>query len=391
MKIHEYQGKQLLKDFGVAIPQSQVAFTPAEAEAAMASLGAEEVVVKAQVHTGGRGKAGGIKFAQSPKEAHDIAQKLIGTQLVTKQTGPSGEEIIGVLVEEASQVAHEYYLSLILDRAQSCVTIMASSAGGMNIEEVAEKAPEQLFREPIDPLLGVADFQVNRLGRRLGFNQEQLKDFGKILRHLYDLFLAKDASMIEINPLVTTEDGDLLALDAKFNFDENALYRHPELLDWHQKDQTPVARKAQEFGLSYIPLEGNIGCMVNGAGLAMATMDIIKYFGGEPANFLDAGGSATPEAVELAFEIILKDEHVKAIFINIFGGIMQCDTIARGIVQAMDKLGTKLPVVVRLDGAKAKEAREILAQSDIDVISVAALDEGAKRVVEEAKKAEVKA
>lgn len=391
MKIHEYQGKQLLKDFGVAIPQSQVAFTPAEAEAAMASLGAKEVVVKAQVHTGGRGKAGGIQFAQSPKEARDIAQKLIGTQLVTKQTGPSGEEIIGVLVEEASQVAHEYYLSLILDRAQSCVTIMASSAGGMNIEEVAEKAPEQLFREPIDPLLGVADFQVNRLGRRLGFNQEQLKDFGKILRHLYDLFLAKDASMIEINPLVTTEDGDLLALDAKFNFDENALYRHPELLDWHQKDQTPVARKAQEFGLSYIPLEGNIGCMVNGAGLAMATMDIIKYFGGEPANFLDAGGSATPEAVELAFEIILKDEHVKAIFINIFGGIMQCDTIARGIVQAMDKLGTELPVVVRLDGAKAKEAREILAQSDIDVISVAALDEGAKRVVEEAKKAEVKA
>lgn len=391
MKIHEYQGKQLLKDFGVAIPQSQVAFTPAEAEAAMASLGAEEVVVKAQVHTGGRGKAGGIKFAQSPKEARDIAQKLIGTQLVTKQTGPSGEEIIGVLVEEASQIGHEYYLSLILDRAKSCVTIMASSAGGMNIEEVAAKAPEQLFQEPIDPLLGVADFQVNRLGRRLGFNQEQLKDFGKILRHLYDLFLAKDASMIEINPLVTTEDGDLLALDAKFNFDENALYRHPELLDWHQKDQSPVARKAQEFGLSYIPLEGNIGCMVNGAGLAMATMDIIKYFGGEPANFLDAGGSATPEAVELAFEIILKDEHVKAIFINIFGGIMQCDTIARGIVQAMDKLGTKLPVVVRLDGAKAKEAREILAQSDIDVISVAALDEGAKRVVEEAKKAEVKA
>lgn len=310
---------------------------------------------------------------------------------MTKQTGPSGEEIIGVLVEEASQVAHEYYLSLILDRAKSCVTIMASSAGGMNIEEVAAKAPEQLFREPIDPLLGVADFQVNRLGRRLGFNREQLKDFGKILRHLYDLFLAKDASMIEINPLVATEDGDLLALDAKFNFDENALYRHPELLDWHQKDQSPVARKAQEFGLSYIPLAGNIGCMVNGAGLAMATMDIIKYFGGEPANFLDAGGSATPEAVELAFEIILKDEHVKAIFINIFGGIMQCDTIARGIVQAMDKLGTKLPVVVRLDGAKAKEAREILAQSDIDVISVAALDEGAKRVVEEAKKAEVKA
>lgn len=384
MKIHEYQGKELLAKYGVAIPKSQVAFTPEEAKAAADALGLDTYVVKSQVYTGGRGKAGGIKFANSPNEVAEIAASLIGQKLVTKQTGADGEEIIGVLIEEAFDVDHEYYLSLVMDREAGGVTIIASAAGGMNIEEVAAESPEKILKEKIDPFLGVATFQASRLAYQLGLGKSQSQAFGRILQNLYQLFISMDASMIEINPLVTTQSGELLALDAKFNFDENALYRHPELQAWQNKDLSEVEIKAAEHGLSYIPLEGEIGCLVNGAGLAMATMDIIKYYGGEPANFLDVGGSATPQAVEAAFEIILKDPRVRAIFVNIFGGIMQCDTIANGITQAMTKIGVKVPVVVRLDGSRAKEAAVILEAADVAVIKVDGLAEGAKCVVEQA-------
>ena len=385
MNLHEYQAKTLFATFGIPVPRGQVVGTEAEAEAAARALAGDRWVVKAQVHAGGRGKGGGVVLVDSPEAAARETGRLLGSRLVTKQTGAAGLPISQVLVEQPTAIARELYLSLLVDRGARRVLIMASPAGGMDIEEVAATTPERIFAAHVDPAAGLQPFQCRRLGFGLGLTAEQLKPFQKILFGLYRLFTECDASLVEINPLVVTREGALIALDAKINLDDNALYRHPDLLalrDVSQEDEREA--RAKEHDLNYITLDGNIGCMVNGAGLAMATMDLVQLHGGQPANFLDVGGGTTAARVAEAFKLILSDTKVKAVLVNIFGGIVRCDLIAEGIIQAVKEVGVKVPVVVRLEGTNADQGRELLAHSGLAIIAANDLNEAARRAVEEA-------
>jgi succinyl-CoA synthetase beta subunit len=381
VKVHEHQAKALLRTFGVPVPRGEVASTPAAARAAAEKIGGR-VVVKAQVHAGGRGKAGGIKLADTPGEAERVAGQILGMRLKTPQTPPEGIVVRAVLVEEASAVARELYLSITLDRARATHVVMASEAGGMEIEEVAARSPDKILREWTHPALGLGDFQARRLAFGLGLRGEAFKAGVGLIRGLLALYLAKDCSLAEINPLVVTADGRVLALDAKLNFDDNALARHPDvaaLRDTQEED--PLDVEASRHGLNYIKLDGNVGCMVNGAGLAMATMDIIKLAGGQPANFLDVGGGASPEQIENAFRILSSDPGVKAVFINVFGGILRCDRLAEGVIAAVKKLGLRLPVVVRMEGTNVELGKKMLAESGLNFTTADDMGDGAKKVV----------
>ena len=389
MKIHEYQGKQLLRKYGVPVPVGIPATSADDAIAAIPKVqeqsGSEVVVVKAQIHAGGRGKGGGVKVAKTRADAEAAVKKIFGMQLVTPQTGPEGKKVQRLLVEQGLAIEHEYYLGMLLDRGNGRVVVMASSEGGMDIEEVADKHPEKIVREWVDPATGWQDWQSRRLAKKLGMAGKLANEVGTFMRALWRCYDEMDCSMLEINPLVTTKDGKVLALDAKVNFDDNALYRHKELEDWRDpSEEDPAEQEAKKWDLSYISLEGNIGCMVNGAGLAMSTMDIIKYYGGAPANFLDVGGGATAEKVTAAFKIITTDPDVKAIFVNIFGGIMKCDTIAQGVITAVKEVGLKVPLVVRLEGTNVELGKKMLAESKLDIVAASDMADGAKKVVEAA-------
>jgi len=381
MKIHEFQAKEILKKFSVEVPEGGVALTPEEAKK-IASQIKGRVIVKAQIHAGGRGKGGGVKLASTANDAEKVASEILGMTLVTHQTGPEGKIVRRVLVEKAYDIAREIYLGITLDRSNARLTIMVSPEGGMEIEKVAEENPEKIFKQPVDPEEGLTVLEAKGLGEKLELKDEQLDKFIDFVMELYKAYNESDASLAEINPLVVTKDGDIIALDAKINLDDNALYCHDDLrgmLDPDEED--PQELEAKKFGLSYINLDGNIGCMVNGAGLAMATMDIIKLKGGEPANFLDVGGGATKENVTEAFKIILHDPKVKAVLVNIFGGIVKCDLIAEGITEAAKELEVKVPLVVRLQGTNVKEGRKILEKSGLNIISAETLDEAAEKVV----------
>ncbi|PAW64641.1 MAG: succinate--CoA ligase subunit beta [Verrucomicrobiia bacterium Tous-C2TDCM] len=388
MNIHEYQAKELFQKFGVPTPQGKVADTAEQARAAAAEIG-KNIVVKAQVHAGGRGKGtfkngfkGGVHLVQTPDEAGEIAGKMIGQVLVTHQTGEEGKLVSKVMVADGVEIEKEYYLAILMDRESKSPVIVASTEGGVNIEDVAEHTPEKIFHQAIHPLLGLQPYEVRKLSAKLGFAGDQAKQFGKLLAALYRLFLECDCSMVEINPLVTTPDGQVLALDAKFDFDDNALYRHPEIAALHDPtEEDPREVEAAKYHLNYIGLDGNIACLVNGAGLAMATMDIIKHCGGEPANFLDVGGGATQEQVTNAFKIILGDPKVEAILVNIFGGIMDCDVIAKGIVAACKEVDLMIPLVVRLEGNNVEAGKRTLAESDVALISADTLADAADKAV----------
>ncbi|MBW3113886.1 MULTISPECIES: ADP-forming succinate--CoA ligase subunit beta [Bacillaceae] len=384
MNIHEYQGKEILRNYGVSVPNGKVAFTAEEAVEAAKTLDSSVYVVKAQIHAGGRGKAGGVKIAKSLDEVRTYADELIGKTLVTHQTGPEGKEVKRLLIEEGCDIKKEYYVGLVLDRATSQVVLMASEEGGTEIEEVAEETPEKIFKEYIDPVVGLTGFQARRIAFNINIPQKLVGKAAKFMMGLYNVYIQKDASIVEINPLVVTGDGDVMALDAKFNFDSNALYRQKdviELRDLEEEDAKEI--EASKYDLSYISLDGNIGCMVNGAGLAMATMDIVKHYGGDPANFLDVGGGATAEKVTEAFKIILSDENVKGIFVNIFGGIMKCDVIATGVVEAAKQIGLQVPLVVRLEGTNVDLGKEILNQSGLNIIAAESMADGAQKIVEQ--------
>lgn len=382
MNLHEYQAKALFKSYGMPVPESIVATTADDVVDAMGKLSTSRVVVKAQVHAGGRGKAGGVKLVDSADEARDYAASLLGTNLVTIQTDAAGQPINFMLVEETCDIAEELYLGVVIDRASQRVVIMASTEGGVDIEKVAHETPEKILKATLDPMVGLMPYQVRELAFGLGFNKEQMKQFGKLLGGLCKLFVEKDLSLVEINPLVITKGGDLLCLDGKINIDGNALYRHADLAELRDKSQEDERElRASEWDLNYVALEGNIGCMVNGAGLAMATMDIIKLSGGQPANFLDVGGGATKERVEEALKIILSDPDVKAILVNIFGGIVRCDLIADGIIGAVADVGIEVPVVVRLEGTNAKEGIELLDKSGLNLISASDLGDAANKAV----------
>ncbi len=382
MNLHEYQAKPLFARFGVPVPAGRVAGNRAEAEAATRSLGGELWVVKAQIHAGGRGKAGGVKLCRSAAEAGAAAEAMIGRRLVTHQTQAQGLPIEKVWVECGSAIARELYLSLVVDRSRECLAFIASAAGGMEIEEVAAKHPEQIITVAINPASGFSGFEARRLAFALGLEGGQVKAFTRLARGLYDLFVAKDASLIEINPLIVTAAGELLALDAKVNLDDNALFRHQDLADLRDPSQEDATEaEAGEHGLNYVSLDGDIACMVNGAGLAMATMDLIKLAGGEPANFLDVGGSATAERVTVAFRLILSNPRVKAILVNIFGGIVHCDMIAEGVINAVKGVGVPVPVVVRLEGTNVEAGRKLLTESGLDIIAAENLTDAAEKAV----------
>lgn len=383
MKIHEYQAKELFSKFGIPVPKGGVAFSADEAVKVADTLGGYPVVVKAQIHAGGRGKGGGVKLAKDQAEASQLADEIIGMTLVTHQTGPQGQPVKKVLVEQGLDIAKELYLSIIPDRATAKIVIMASQAGGMDIEEVAEKTPEKIIKVPVDPLVGIRPFHCQQVAFGLELPATAIKIFNKMLTDLYNLFVSYDCSLVEINPLVLTADDTVIALDAKVNFDDNALFRHKDLLDYRDTDEEdPLEVEASKFNLNYINLDGNVGNMVNGAGLAMATMDIIKLAGAEPANFLDVGGGADAEMVENGFRIILSDENVKGIFINIFGGILRCDVLAQGVVQAAKKVDLNVPVVVRMRGTNVQEGRRILDESGLNLISAENLKEAAQKVAQ---------
>ena len=382
MKIHEYQGKALLKEYGVPVPRGIVARTPEEAEAAAKELGTDVVVVKAQIHAGGRGKGGGVKIAKSLAEAKEIASQILGMMLVTHQTGPEGREVKTLLIEEGLPIDKEYYLGITLDRVTGRNTFMASAAGGMDIEKVAAETPELILKETIDPSVGLRPFQARKLAFGLGMPNELVNQAAKFMLTLYEAYEKMDASLVEINPFLLTKDNRLIALDAKVNFDDNAMYRHKEYAELRDlNEEEPLEIEASKFDLNYIKLDGNIGCMVNGAGLAMATMDIIKLAGGEPANFLDVGGGASQERVEQAFKILLADENVKAVLINIFGGIVRCDMVANGVVAAAKNLGVSIPIVARLEGTNVEEGRRVLHDSDIGIIPATTMNDAAEKVV----------
>jgi succinyl-CoA synthetase beta subunit len=382
MKIHEYQGKELLRKFGVAVPRGIVARTPDAAERAAKELATGVVVVKAQIHAGGRGKGGGVKLAKSPEEAGSIAKQMLGMKLVTHQTGPEGREVRVLLIEEGLPIDKEFYLGIVLDRASGRPVFMASSAGGMDIEEVAAKTPEKIMKETIDPGVGFRSFQARKLAFGLGLSAELINQAVKFMQALYNAYEQMDASLLEINPFLLTKDSRLIALDAKINFDDNALFRHKDFLELRDlNEEEPLEIEASKFDLNYIKLDGNIACMVNGAGLAMATMDIIKLAGGEPANFLDVGGGASQERVEAAFRILLADENVKAVLINIFGGIVRCDMVARGVVEAAKNLGIKVPVVVRLEGTNVEEGQRVIRESGLNFTVANGMQDAAEKVV----------
>ncbi|HIU33452.1 MAG TPA: ADP-forming succinate--CoA ligase subunit beta [Candidatus Pullichristensenella excrementigallinarum] len=381
MKIHEYQAAALYKSYGVPVPEGIPAFTVEEAVEAAQKLQEGPFVLKAQVHSGGRGKAGGVKFATNLEEVRQRASEILGMTLVTKQTGPEGRVVQRLLVNRSVEIDREYYVSLTVDGALGRVVMIASAEGGMEIERVAQEAPDKIYTLAIDPALGLMDYQARDMAAKLGFNQAETKQFIAIARALYRLFVEKDCSLVEINPLAVDKSGNLVAADAKINFDDNALFRHPDiqqLRDLNEEDPREV--EASKFDLNYIQLDGNIGCMVNGAGLAMATMDIIQAFGGMPSNFLDVGGGATAEKVAGAFSILLSDPKVQGIFINIFGGIMKCDVIAQGVVEAAQKLQVKVPLVVRLEGTNAEAGKRILAQSNLDITPADDMADGAEKI-----------
>ncbi|MGD8378104.1 MAG: ADP-forming succinate--CoA ligase subunit beta [Gammaproteobacteria bacterium] len=386
MNLHEYQSKKLFSDFGIPVPQGKPASTADEAVAAAEALGGELWVIKAQVHAGGRGKAGGVKLVRSLEDVRKAADELLGSRLTTHQTGPEGLPINTVLVESGSDIERELYLSALVDRAQERVVFMASAAGGMDIEEVAAKTPEKIFRVAVHPAAGLQPYQARQLAFGLGLGKEHLADFTRIVQSLYRMYMESDASLVEINPLIVTTDNRLVALDAKVNLDDNALYRQKKLAEMRDPSQEDEAESiASEHGLNYVSLDGNIACMVNGAGLAMATMDVIKLKGGDPANFLDVGGGATTERVTEAFKLILSNKGVKAILVNIFGGIVRCDLIADGIINAVKGVGVPVPVVVRLEGTNVDKGKKLLAESGLDIIAADDLDDAAQKAVAAAK------
>jgi succinyl-CoA synthetase beta subunit len=383
MKIHEYQAKAILAQHGVPVPRGEVAFNPAEAGAIARRLGGDIVVVKAQIHAGGRGKGGGVKLAKSVEEAERLASQMIGMTLVTHQTGPEGRVVSRVLVEEGLKMTRELYLSIVLDRGPGKPVMMASADGGMDIEEVAAKTPERIHKVHIEPGVGLVPFEARQLGFAIGLDAAQVNKAVKLMTALYNAFVATDASLVEINPLVVTASGDLLALDAKMNVDDNALYRHPDIKDLRDLgEEDALEIEASKFSLNYIHLDGNIGCMVNGAGLAMATMDIIKLAGGEPANFLDVGGGANAEQIRNAFKILMSDKNVKAVLINIFGGILRCDVLAQGVIAAVKELGVPVPIVIRMEGTNVEEGKRLLKESGMNFTTADSMDEAANRVVQ---------
>ncbi|WP_042160439.1 ADP-forming succinate--CoA ligase subunit beta [Paenibacillus gorillae] len=382
MNIHEYQGKEVLKQYGVAVPEGKVAFSVDEAVEAAKALGTPVVVVKAQIHAGGRGKAGGVKVAKSLDEVRTYASEILGKVLVTHQTGPEGKEVKRLLIEQGCDIKKEYYIGVVVDRETGRVVMMGSEEGGTEIEEVAAHSPEKIFKEVIDPAIGLQVFQARKLAYAINIPNELVNKAVKFMIALYTAFVEKDCSIAEINPLVVTGDGNVMALDAKLNFDSNALYRRKDIValrDLEEEDAKEI--EASKYDLSYIALEGNIGCMVNGAGLAMATMDIIKYYGGDPANFLDVGGGATKEKVTEAFKIILSDENVKGIFVNIFGGIMRCDVIAEGVIAAAKELGLDRPLVVRLEGTNVDLGKKMLNESGLNIVAADSMADGAQKIV----------
>lgn len=382
MKIHEYQGKAILKEFGVPVPRGIVARTPDEAEGAARELGTDIVVVKAQIHAGGRGKGGGVKLAKSPAEARALAEQMLGMKLVTHQTGPEGREVKTLLIEEGLPIDREFYLGITLDRVTGRNVFMASSAGGMEIEKVAAETPELILKETVDPAVGLRPFQARKLAFGLGIPNELISQAAKFMLSLYEAYEKSDASLVEINPFLLTKDSRLIALDAKLNFDDNALFRHKDYAELRDlNEEEPLEIEAAKYDLNYIKLDGNIGCMVNGAGLAMATMDIIKLAGGEPANFLDVGGGASQERVEQAFKILLADENVRAVLINIFGGIVRCDMVANGVVAAAKNLGVTVPIVARLEGTNVEEGRRVLRESGINIQTAKGMRDAAEKVV----------
>ncbi len=382
MNIHEYQGKEILRQYGVAVPRGSVAFSPDEAVKAAKELGSNVTVVKAQIHAGGRGKAGGVKIAKNLDEVRSFSKELLGKILVTHQTGPDGKEVKRLYIEEGSDIKKEYYLSLVLDRATSRVVMMGSEEGGMDIEEVAETNPEKIFKEVIDPVTGLNAFQARRMAFNMNIPAKLVNKAVGLMLGIYKAFIDKDASTVEINPLVVTGDDQVVALDAKFNFDANALYRHKDIVELRDFDEEdPKEIEASKYDLSYISLDGNIGCMVNGAGLAMATMDTISYYGGSPANFLDVGGGATAEKVTEAFKIILSDKNVKGIFVNIFGGIMKCDIIAKGVITAAKEVGLAVPLVVRLEGTNVELGKKLLNESGLNIVAADSMSDGAQKIV----------
>jgi len=386
MNIHEYQAKEILKKYGVPVPDGGVAFTPDEAYNVAKRLNTNIYVVKAQIHAGGRGKAGGVKICKSPDEVRQAAEDLLGKKLITHQTGPEGKEVLKVYVEEGCEIAKELYLGVVIDRSSGKITVMASNEGGMEIEEVAAKSPEKILKEQINPSIGIMPFQARKLAYGLGLKDKEAQSMTKFIIALVKCFESCDCSLAEINPLAVLKSGEVLALDAKMNFDDNALFRHKDieqLRDFTEEDPREV--EASKYDLSYIGLTGNIGCMVNGAGLAMATMDIIKLHGGEPANFLDVGGGASTEKVTEAFKLILSDKNVKAVLVNIFGGIMKCDVIAQGIIEAAKIVSLNVPVVVRLEGTNVELGKKMLAESGLNLISADSMSDAAKKVVEAAK------
>ena len=383
MKIHEYQAKQILARFGVAVPRGEVAFNQAEAAEIAKRLGGGTVVVKAQIHAGGRGKGGGVKLAKNPQEAEQLASQIIGMTLVTHQTGPEGRVVTRVLVEEGLAMTKELYLGIVIDRSAGCPVMMASSEGGMEIEKVAEETPHLIKKAYIDPAVGLQAFQARQLAFGIGVEPALVGKAVKLMMAIYETFVQTDASLVEINPLVTTADGQVLALDAKMNFDDNALYRHKDIAELRDLgEEDPLEIEASKYSLNYIKLDGNIGCMVNGAGLAMATMDIIKLAGGEPANFLDVGGGANAEQIRNAFRILMSDTNVKAVLINIFGGILRCDVLAEGVINAVKELSVNVPIVVRMEGTNVERGKQLLVDSGLKFATADSMGEAATKVVE---------
>jgi succinyl-CoA synthetase beta subunit len=382
MKIHEYHGKAILARYGVPVPRGEVAFTPEDARAVAGTLGGDVVVVKAQIHAGGRGKGGGVKIARSAAEAEQLARQIIGMCLVTYQTGPAGRLVSRVLVEEGLQIARELYLGLVIDRTTQRAVLMVSPDGGVEIEKVADETPDRIFKAAIHPALGLQPFEARKLAFQLGLSGDQIAKAVRLMTAVYQAFIATDASLLEINPLIVTASGDLLALDAKMNFDDNALFRHPdikELRDLGEED--PLEIEASKFSLNYIKLDGTIGCMVNGAGLAMATMDILKLAGGEPANFLDVGGGANAEQIKNAFRILMSDQAVKAVLINIFGGILRCDVLAQGVIAAVTDLGVRVPIVIRMEGTNVEAGKQMLKDSGLNFTTADGMGDAATKVV----------
>jgi succinyl-CoA synthetase beta subunit len=386
MKIHEYQAKAILARHGVPVPKGEVITSAAEAVDAAKRLGGGTVVVKAQIHAGGRGKGGGVKVVKGSDEAESAAAKMIGMRLITYQTGPSGQIVQRVLVEQGLKIKRELYLGLVLDRSAERPVLMVSQEGGVEIEKVAAETPDRIFKEHIYPGIGLSGFQTRKLAFALGLEGAQIPQAAKFMTAVYDAFLATDASLIEINPLIVTDEGQLLALDAKMNFDDNALYRHPEIKDLRDlSEEEPLEVEASKYSLNYIKLDGTIGCMVNGAGLAMATMDIIKLAGGEPANFLDVGGGANAEQIKNAFRILMSDKNVKAVLINIFGGILRCDVLAEGVIAAVKDLGVPVPIVIRMEGTNVEQGKRMLRESGLNFTTADTMSEAAERVVALAK------